>query len=125
MRTPHYHPRSPNVGTSRKRSGALIRLRGEIEHALLRAVPKTLCRAVLEIYTGSGEGVLFQLGAQHYAWVNLFANATTRSPYRALVTTARKVRIQNSKDCVLCANADDVVAALLAEIRRLQQAGAI
>lgn len=109
----------------RKRNGALIRFRGEIEQALVRAVPKALCRAVLEVYTSSGEGMLFQLGAQHYAWVNLFANATTRSPYRALVTTARKVRIQTSKECVLCTNADDVVAALLAEIRRLQQAGAL
>jgi hypothetical protein len=120
----------PRLGLSgdhapRKRSGAISKLRAEIEEGLERAVPKAICRATLEIYTGSGEGVLYQLGTQHYVWVHLFGNATARSQYRAIVTTARRVRLQTSKECVLCQNADDVIAALLAEIRRLQKAGAM
>ena len=91
----------------------------------MRSVPKALCRATLEIYAGNGEGVLYQLGTQHYVWVHLFGNATSRSQYRAIVTTARKVRLQTSKECVLCQNAEDVIAALLAEIRLLQKAGVI
>ena len=125
MRTP-----KPRLGQSgdrapRKRSSAITRLRAEIEEGLVRAVPKAICRATLEIYTRSGEGVLYQLGSQHYVWVHLFGNVTSRSQYRAIVTTARKVRLQTSKECVLCQNADDVIAALLAEIRRLHKAGVL
>jgi hypothetical protein len=125
VRTPKPRIAPTVVRAPRKRSGALTRLRAEIEDSLVRTVPKALCRATLEIYTGNGEGILYQLGAQHYVWVHLFGHATSRSQYRAMVTTARKVRLQNSKECVLCQNSDDVIAALLAEIRRLQRAGVI
>ncbi|WP_157643309.1 hypothetical protein [Burkholderia ubonensis] len=125
MSTPKPRAGRPANHAPRKRNGALTRLRAEIDSGLLRTVPQTLCRATLEIYTGNGEGVLYRIGAQHYVWVHLFGKATSRSQYRAIVTTARKVRLQASKECVLCQNADDVIAALLAEIRRLRKAGAI
>lgn len=125
MSTPKQRLGRPAARAPRKRNGALTRLRAQIDEGLFRIVPKALCRATLETYTGSGEGVLYRLGTQHYVWVHFFGNATSRSQYRAVVTTARKVVAQASKECVLCRNADDVIAALVAEIRRLQKADAI
>ncbi|MBR8085579.1 hypothetical protein KDX23_22855 [Burkholderia vietnamiensis] len=125
MSTPKQRLGRPATRAPRKRNGALTRLRAQIDEGLLRIVPKALCRATLETYTGNGEGVLYRLGTQHYVWVHFFGNATSRSQYRAIVTTARKVVLQASKECVLCRDADDVIAALLAEIRRLRKAGAI
>ncbi|MBN3744690.1 hypothetical protein G3N96_04480 [Burkholderia sp. Se-20373] len=125
MSTPKQRVGRPATRAPRKRNSVLTRLRAQIDDGLLRIVPKALCRATLEIYTGNGEGVLYQLGTQHYVWVHFFGNATSRSQYCAIVTTARKVVVQASKECVLCRDADDVIAALVAEIRRLQNAGAM
>jgi hypothetical protein len=112
------------AGATRRGTHSLTSFRAEVSARLsLARLPESLCRAIAEIQIRTCEGILYQIGTGHFAWVHIFAGSG--SGYCALVTTARRVRLQNSKECVLCANADDVVAALLSEIRRLRRLGAV
>ncbi len=120
----------PNIaqsaGIRRRGTRSLASFRAEIVDRLaLTKLPESLCRAISDIHLPAEERILYQVGKEHFAWVHLFRNGGNETGYRALVTMARKVRLQNSKECVLCASADDVVAALLAEVRRLRQFGVL
>ena len=124
MRAPASPPVSTAAGAVRRKGKSVEFFRAEVLARISRArLPISLCHAIAEIQFRNADGILYQIGTGHFVWVLIFPG--NGSGYRAVVTTARRVTLRESRDCVLCASADDVAAALLAEIRRLRGAGVI
>ena len=62
---------------------------------------------------------MYVIGADHYFWISVYATQGETGPYRAVVTRARRTTSQICKECVLCMSADDLAAAMAAEVRML------
>lgn len=62
---------------------------------------------------------LYRIGSHHYFWISVYVTLGEPQTYRAIVTRARRTTSPVCKECVLCLNADDVAAAMAAEVRTL------
>lgn len=90
-----------------------------------------LLHAVVEVQLPDCDAVMYRIGARHYLWIHIFpairavVGSVQANGCRALVSIARRITVQKSRECTLCESTDDVVAAVLAEVRRLQMLDAL
>lgn len=94
-------------------------------------LPASLLHVVVDVQLPDCDAIMYRIGARHYLWIHIFpatqavVGSIEADGCRALVSIARRITLQKSRECTLCETTDDVVAAVLAEVRRLQRLGAL